>query len=346
MLKRDRVGNLLLRTKSRRRIDPVIFTAHLDHPAFVVREVLGDRELRLEFRGGINAAYFKNGRVLIYDAGDRAHPARIVAHEKGTNFDEVLVRLVRPSDSIALDDVATWDIKPATVRKGRLHAPACDDLAGVAAALSALDILRRRKNAGPVGVLLTRAEEVGFVGAIEACEAGFIPSNAKVIALENSRSFPESPIGGGPIVRVGDRISVFHHGLLYAVSQIADQVAKKDKSFVWQRKLMPGGACEATTFQAYGCEAICLCLPLGNYHNMGEIDRVLNGVSDAPAKAAAEFVSVADYHGLVRLLIECGLKLGDRETEFADGARAILDRMREIRRKRGFVLDEKAARIR
>ena len=37
---------------------------------------------------------------------------------------------------------------------------------------------------------------------------------------------------------------------------------------------MPGGACEATAFSAYGYESTCLCLPLGNYHNMHDIDVV------------------------------------------------------------------------
>jgi endoglucanase len=64
---------------------------------------------------------------------------------------------------------------------------------------------------------------------------------------------------------------------------------------------MPGGTCEATAFCAYGHEATCLCLPLGNYHNMVDIDGVKAG--RRPARVGPEYISVADYHGLVELLV-------------------------------------------
>ncbi|MFW5653312.1 MAG: hypothetical protein ACOC0P_04630, partial [Planctomycetota bacterium] len=235
---------------------------------------------------------------------------------------------------------------------------------------SALDVLRGLDGVGDVRVLLTRAEEVGFVGAILACESGLIPHNAKVIALENSRSFPESPIGGGPIIRVGDRISIFDHGLTYSITQIADALGQSeaktqpgsgggwargpgfggssaDSGFRWQRKLMAGGACEATCFQAYGLESTCVCLPLGNYHNMGDIDAVLAGTNTKPAKVGSEFISVSDYHDLVTLLIECGRKMTgrDRSKEAEDGAAAIRGRMTSIRDSRSFVLTERGSKL-
>ena len=62
---------------------------------------------------------------------------------------------------------------------------------------------------------------------------------------------------------------------------------------------MPGGSCEATAFSGYGYSAACLCLPLGNYHNMVDIDGVASGIR--PARVGPEFISVADFHGLVTL---------------------------------------------
>jgi hypothetical protein len=38
-----------------------------------------------------------------------------------------------------------------------------------------------------------------------------------------------------------------------------------------------GGTCEATAFSTYGYRSTCLCLPLGNYHNMIDIDQVVAG---------------------------------------------------------------------
>jgi hypothetical protein len=149
-------------------------------------------------------------------------------------------------------------------------------------------------------VLLTRAEEIGFVGAIAAARDGSIPRDARLICLENSRSFAESPIGGGAIVRVGDRISVFSPDLTNRVAAVVAEFEKRAPGFRWQRKLMAGGACEATAFATYGYASTCLCLPLGNYHNMVDIDGVLAGAR--PAKVGREFVSIDDFHGLIAML--------------------------------------------
>lgn len=349
ILRRDGVGNMLISRKGTRRGGrPVLLTAHLDHPAFVISNVVDGRTLEAEFRGGVRPPYFLRGRVVVYDAADGKHRGTIVEHGKGKIFDRVVIRLPRTTDAIAADDIAMWDLRPARVRKGLIEAPACDDLAGVAAALSAMDVLRRSRAGADVRVLLTRAEEVGFIGAIAACRTGLIPKRAKVIALENSRSFPESPIGGGPIVRVGDRISVFHHGLTFEISRIAMGLEKARGGFKWQRKLMPGGACEATTFQAFGYEAVCLCLPLGNYHNMANLAGVIEGKKGAKATIGPEFVNVADYHGLVKLLVECGKVLNQpasRSKDSADGAAAIRSMMEKIDRTKGYVLREKAATL-
>jgi putative aminopeptidase FrvX len=353
IVRRDRFGNLLIslkgRTARRSRSAPtVVFTAHLDHPAFVVTEVLDDRTLRLEFRGGVNPVYFDEASILIHDSADAAHRARIIEHKKGERYREATARLARRATSIRPDDIANWNLKPAHVRKAVLHAPACDDLAAVAAALAALDVLRRsQKSVGDVRILLTRAEEIGFLGAILVSETGFLPRGSKVIALENSRSFPESPIGGGPILRVGDRISIFHHGLAYEIAQIAETLARDDPDFRWQRKLMPGGACEATAFQAYGYEAICLCLPLGHYHNQGDLDALTAGTSRRPPRPASEYISIDDYHGLIRLLTACGrtLSMPTPRGTTHDGATAILERMRRLREARQYVLEEPASRM-
>ena len=55
--KRDRAGNLLIRRRNPSRRAPLLITAHLDHPAFVVRSI-DDREVTLEFRGGVHDPYF------------------------------------------------------------------------------------------------------------------------------------------------------------------------------------------------------------------------------------------------------------------------------------------------
>ena len=125
---------------------------------------------------------------------------------------------------------------------------------------------------------------------------------------------------------MGDRISVFSPSLTNVISQICTDEAKRDPSFTWQRKLMPGGACEATAFSTFGFESTCLCLPLGNYHNMADVDEALAG--RVPARVRREEIAMADFHGLVRML-----ELIARRLDSAQGSvRALLDDLYEKRR--------------
>ena len=297
-LRHDKFGNLLLTQTRKSSKKPIYITAHLDHPAFVVRKQIDDLHLEMEFRGGVNDAYFVGANVEVFDNDDNGYIGTIQSlNPKAKPFKRVIVKLKKGVAGILLkDDIARWKFNPPIVKNGLLHAPACDDLAGVAAALCALDKIKRLPALGHVGVLLTRAEEIGFVGAIAAAKNKSVPKTSRLLCLETSRSFPESPIGGGPILRVGDKTSVFGPDITNAVSEIMNA----QKKLTWQRKLMPGGTCESTAFCEYGYLSTCLCLALGNYHNMKDIDGVLQ--KNKPAKVAPEFISVNDFHGLVEML--------------------------------------------
>ena len=311
-LRSDKAGNLIITQTPKSNARPIFITAHMDHPAFVVRKLLSSREVELEFRGGVQDPYFRNARIDIFDCNHRPHRAAITSlNSKSKPFKRVKARFLRTTKSVVPGDIGRWVLREighrSIVKKGILYAPACDDVAAVAAALAALDVLRRRKSAGNVGVLLTRAEEIGFIGAIAACKLRSVSKRARLICLENSRSFAESPIGGGPIVRVGDKASVFSPQLTNRISAIMTLHQQRNPSFKWQRKLMPGGTCEATTFSSYGYESTCLCLPLGNYHNMVDIESVAAG--RGKARVGAEYISVSDYHGLIQMLVVCCTKL-------------------------------------
>lgn len=309
----DRYGNLVLErrgTGSKRREStsnrPIYITAHMDHPAFVVREVLDDRQVIADFRGGVRDEYFVGSKVRWHGtlhAGDkpvRTQRGEITSLSKAVAPSEDKQCTIRFSGKVDArpGDVVTWDIAMSKIRGDRLRAPVCDDLAALAAALAAFDALNKRKSVPDVRLLLTRCEEVGFIGTIGACKNKTVPRNAVVVTLENSKSFPESPIGGGPIIRVGDRISTFNHEVNFRIQQIATKLEQKDKTFQFQRKLMPGGACEATAFQDFGYDATCLCLPLGNYHNMNE----------KTGRIDAETISVCDFENMVKLLVAVGVQ--------------------------------------
>lgn len=333
VLERDRCGNLVVRRrdfkKACRRKAPLYITAHMDHPAFVVLSASG-KEAKLEFRGGVHDQYFKGARVEIFDAGlRRSYPARIVSLDSSAKpFKTVAARLDKPAP-VRAGCIGRWLFPKSSVKNGLARANGCDDAACVAAALIAYEGISRDKKLGHVALLFTRAEETGFVGAIGAARGGALPKNARLICLECSRSFPhDSPIGAGPIVRVGDKMSVFTPGLTNAVSDIAAGYQKARPGFKFQRKLMPGGTCEASAFSFYGLKATCLCLPLGNYHNMADIDGVLAG---GKARVGQEHVAVSDFHGLIELLGAVARRLD------APGA-APRDGMERIWRERSFVL--------
>ncbi len=330
---------------------PLYFTAHLDHPAFVVERLTGPTEVRLQFRGGVMDDYFFDARVTLHSREGE----RVGATLRGslppldaTSKDKCYrAELDRPASGLGVGDVATWEFPPAQIIDGIIHTHACDDLAAAAAALAAYDVLhgassaRSTRESGAKGqdvrLLFTRAEEIGFVGAIAACRSRTMPAGSRVLALENSRSFPDSPIGGGPIVRVGDRLSVFSPSLTGAVAKRAEEVAggpasptasQKNASLPtwrWQRKLMAGGACEATVFCAYGYESTCLCLPLGNYHNMADLTAVQAGTNTTPPRVGREHVSIGDFDGLVDLLVACGERLPSGDDPA--GAMAMVDRI-------------------
>lgn len=313
-IKCDRYGNMMLKRAGVTSRRPIVFTAHLDHPAFVVTACDEDR-VTAEFRGGVRDEFFVGTAVRLHrDGSDRPGPSGVVEAlrpAEGKGFKTVDVRFGSAVDA-QRRDILTWDVGAAKIKGDRLHAPVCDDLAAAAAMFVAFGELLKTRSAPrgkasgvpDVRLLCTRGEEVGFIGAIGACKSGLIPKGARLIALENSKSFAESPIGGGPIVRVGDRTSTFDPQLTYQVGKVAEALAADDPDFRWQRKLMAGGTCEASAYQALGYAATCVCLPLGNYHNMNE-DR---------GKIEPETISLADYHGLIRLLVELGKSLGGPAT--------------------------------
>lgn len=295
-LKTDSGGNVILTQRGRRSRPPVLAVAHMDHPAFVIGEVEGSRA-SYEFRGGVNPEYFAGARVEVVSRQVRA-TGTIVDHdpEEGTGTIK--------GDGFLSGDIAYFKMKRPNARKGRFAAPACDDLAGAAAALAALDRARSRKDLNHFGVLLTRAEEVGLVGAIHAAKHRTIPAGSRILSIETSRELPNARIGDGPIIRTGDYSTVFDGDMTNRITRAA-----RVKSLPHQRRLMDGGSCEATAFGGYGYQCTGLCLALGNWHNRGNLDRVEAG--DGEAVPMLEEISIDDFHGLVDLLLLAAAAVDD-----------------------------------
>lgn len=306
----DRFGNGYVRHRGRRRrgaaARPLVLSAHTDHPGFVVTAVRG-RRIELEFRGGLSASYGRGERLRLFPSPARGDGAggdgaggrlaalglavidEVAADERGrirSALATATAASARPGD------LALWDVEPVRVRGRRLVARGCDDLAGCAAVLSALDRVAAAGAPGELIGLFTRAEEVGLLGASAAARARLLPDDAVVIAVEtSSASAGRARSGGGPIVRVGDAMHLFSPAVALWMTGVAQELAREDGGFRYQRRLMDGGVTEATAYDLYGYETGALCVALAHYHNGGPRDRV-----------AAESVDLRDLDAMARLM--------------------------------------------
>jgi endoglucanase len=272
----------------------------------------------MTFHGGLGAEHAVEGSpVAFFRPGERAPVGRgaLVAADATAGRLTGASAEVLDGEAIA-GGIAMWDFPAWSLADGRITARVCDDLLGVAAILACLDELQRRRPDAAVWGLLTRAEEVGFLGAVEAIRLGTVPPGASVLSLECSKALVNAPQGGGVIVRVGDRMSVFAPSLTEALRSAADALASRDESFRYQRKLMDGGACEATVFCASGWRASGLAVPLGNYHNASD-----EGIGIAP-----EHVLVDDWLAEVALLVELGCDPGLLDDDTAEPPQWLQDR--------------------
>ncbi|UCC29201.1 MAG: hypothetical protein JSU86_13475 [Phycisphaerales bacterium] len=296
-LRRDPVGNLLVRLRQgkRRIARPVCITAHLDHPGFVVDKMVSRRRLRANWRGGVPKEYFVGSQVRFFVDGTwvrgRVRSVKTVTRNKRRRVDTALVDV--PGE-VPPGSIGMWDLPDPRVLGTRIHARPCDDLSGAAAMICTIGELVRRRYTCDAYFLFTRAEEVGFAGAIAAARKKTIPSKCYIVAMENSTELSHARMGDGPILRVGDRASVFTPAVTAYCHQIARDLAAADRRFRCQRKLMDGGMCESSAYCTLGYEATGVCFALGNYHN----------VDTKRKKIAPEYIDLHDFDNAVKWFVE------------------------------------------
>lgn len=319
-LRYDPHGNLLAHYRRRPATATALaFVAHTDHPGFVALEMVDRRTVRAAFRGGVKPEYFTKAKVRFW-SGRQWIKGRVLELTKATRVTDVVgwiwrpeEALVRVSQPVAPNSPGMWDLPDPLLKGDLVAARGCDDVAGCAAMLALLERLSRKRAAAEVYCLFTRAEEVGFVGAIAAARAGTLPQGLPILSIETSSILPGAAQGDGPILRVGDRAAVFSPGLIAFCERVARSLAQRRKGFVFQRKLMDGGICEAVPFMAYGYEAAGICLALGNYHNMDKQRQ----------RIARETISLNDWQAMVDWFEALVCDTGDR----TDGVHAVRPRL-------------------
>jgi putative aminopeptidase FrvX len=279
----DEFGNLIARYHHQARgREPVRLVAHMDHPAFAV---VG-RELH--FRGGVDERYFLGEKVTFHGATERNLGDGVII---GTAFtaDGKRVRLAEPIPAKAT--FATWDLPAPDCTKRLFVSPACDDLAQVATVLALLQRLAHEGAPASVEALFTRAEEIGFYGTLAALKSRQPLEPMVTLSLETSPAQGFARLDDGPIVRVGDRLSIFDSRVTHWLETAFRDLKERNPRTAWQRLLMGGGACEATVFHRAGFPTGALCVAMNAYHNMGPGDSLRR-----------ESISLRDWQGLYDFL--------------------------------------------
>jgi endoglucanase len=316
---RDQVGNILIELAGRgrkRREARWVFAAHMDHPGMVARRMIDGRTVEAEFRGYVLAEYVRGTKVRFFD-GDEEIPGKVIAVTGDKDGERAKIVRVRVARAISAGSLGMFDQGTGRVKQGRFYSRACDDLGGAAAALAMIDELHSAPPTVPVAVLLTRAEEAGFVGALGAClKPKLLKKSDRLIAIETSAEQTYAPLGRGPIIRVGDKTSTFDSSLTYFLTQQAEAMKKKDRKFQYQRALMPGGTCEATVYDVYGYHAASICVALGNYHNMDRRKK----------RIGPEYIDVGDWRNMVRLFVA----LARHGQEYEPGHKALRARLEKL----------------
>lgn len=252
-LSNDGFGNLIATyRKGKRKPNPVwVLGAHMDHPAWVKSP---GKNGDWEFLGGVPKSLVETKEALA------------LRKESG--------------------EIAPWNF-PVIFEDGKVYATACDDIVGCAVIVAVFKELSRLGLDATVHAAFTRAEEVGFLGAWHLGKHWPFGKEAVYLSLETSRPVNGAEMGNGPIVRVGDRLSVFDHDLVHHL-----MVAAAEQGIRVQRCLLDAGACEASALQACGIRSAGISVPLGNYHNLDDDQHI-----------APEFVSMDDVKTLVNLLV-------------------------------------------
>ncbi|MBI5208883.1 MAG: hypothetical protein HY927_02795 [Elusimicrobia bacterium] len=288
-------GGLVLSCK-RRPGPALVVAAHMDHPGLRLSAVTA-RGARAEVLGGFPAEFLPGAAVEAFAAApgdDRPAAEGVLVKGRRGSY---RVSWTRPPGRGARPVFAMLAL-PACGLEGRwLASRSIDDVLGCAIALEALRRVVLSKARANFSVLLHRAEEVGFVGALDLVMAGDLAPGDSFISLEASRSMEGAAPGLGPVIRTGDRAGLFDPNLVAFLDETALKL--RPRGWRFQRARLTGGTCEATAHLAFGFQAAGLAIPLVNYHNRG-----LKGLEP-------EKVRLGDIEPAVRLLVSAARRFPD-----------------------------------
>ena len=293
----DGYGNII--TSYQEGESPLACVAHMDHPGFEITKG-GKNRVEADWFGGVDARLFVGGSVVVYDqdAGSVRCRGRVENISKNA-AGRVEKMVLRVRGQVVAGDFGSWDLVPFRRRGERIYTKGADDLVGCATILCALRALKERGMAGRLLGIFTRAEEQGFIGTLGMIRGGYIASTARIISVETSKSLPGAVLGGGPVIRLGDRTGMFHPQMTLFLDYVARETKRKDPEFLYQRRVMDGGTCEATPYQLNGHVTGGIAIPLFNYHNQGR------------GRIGPEAVHLKDVERSARFLVEAAARVAE-----------------------------------
>lgn len=286
-LKQDSFGNIYIKYKKGRGSQPLVFAAHMDHPGFEVVSVKGE-EVQIGVLGGLFLPQISHAKIVVPTHKGQVR-GKIIGKTKKLWHSKPIYRVKLRGD-VSVGDFGYLDLPSIQFKGKTIYTKSADNLAGVALLLDTLLNLKKKRAQADVTVLLTRAEEVGFIGAIFAAGEGWLKKSVPIIVLETSSATAgRVDMNGGPVIRVGDKQSGFTPKVDLWLHRVAEGI--KAGGFKFQRSLLAGGRCEASFFALEGFTVGGVAFPLGNYHNKG------------PKTYAAEFIGVSDYENMLKYFL-------------------------------------------
>jgi len=283
-----------------------LYVAHMDHPGFHGEKWLTEDTLHVKWYGGAPKKLLVGANVWLADSEAMRGEGKLsqVKLEKGGwTIATARVKTKGVTRSSCPDPSVLFGAfrfkKPVWKVGDRIYTKAADDLVGVSTIVSLAKARAKTKPPeGPAFLgLLTRAEEVGFIGCIGHLDLGWLTKRRRplfCVSLETSRTLPGAIPGKGPVVRLGDRATTFDPGGVSLFTKVAAKTLGKK----FQRRIMDGGTCEGTAATAFGYPTIAISIPLGNYHN-----EAFEGGPECRGKQGPgpEFVYLSDAKGMYKL---------------------------------------------
>ncbi|MBK9294059.1 MAG: hypothetical protein IPM57_06375 [Oligoflexia bacterium] len=265
----------------------IALVAHTDHPGFHILKQLNKDTFLVKWHGGYPPRV-KGSSLAIYNPQFKNKISKAKAL---TNIDKkgyLKIKIIKSNFKISTQCFGAFDFKDYIKIKNLIKTRVADDLAGVTIILSTLERLNIKQRENFLGIFTT-AEETGFKGALGLLYNKTLGLKNMAISLEASRQMKDALIGKGPVIRLGDRKSIFNFRVINKIDASALSLKNKIK---YQRRIMSGGTCEATAFNMLGINCGGMAVPLGNYHNQRK-----NG------KPGPEIINLKDVENAVKILV-------------------------------------------